>query len=324
MDIVLEKNNTDTRKIIPYTVYIELSPVKASFDSQFHVPIYLKFIRGQNHYVAEICGLQMQENSPQAILNTIKKVAPTLENLGRMPTYVFIARHSLRVYPVYTSRNENLGLTVSGGPVVRHIELACVRDRVARYLNKTHILGKSGEYEKLHVRGVHQKSLGLVRPIFYLKKRPLTPLDAEFWTPVFPSDENDALYAYVLDKKYQVNEDSGHEVFRLRSQISQALIANRRLSQDLDLRIDRLLPDYWAKLQTKLESLTSKLSYRDKTLDMYQTDALLVAVERRADEDRYSLYIGHNPEDLRQRAGQDLARRGFINDPAEVKLTGLT
>ena len=318
MEIVLEKNNADNRKIIPYYVSIELASVKTSFEPQFHVPIYLKLIRGQNHYAAEICGLQMQENSPQSILNTIKKVAPTLENMGRMPTYVFVARHSLRVYPVYTSRNENLGLTVRDGPVVRHIELACVRDRVALYLNKIHVLGKSGDFEKLHVRGVHQKTLGLVRPVFYLKKRPLTPQDTKFWTPVFPSDENDELYAYVLDKKYQVNEDSGHEVFRLRAQISQALIDDSRLSQDLDLRIDRLLPDYWSKLQTKLESLPNKFSYRDKTLDMYQMDTFLVAVERRVNEDRYSLYIGHNPEDLRLRAGQDLARRGFIDDPAEV------
>lgn len=320
MEIVLKKNNDDNRKAIPYYVDIKLAPAKTSDNTYFQLPIYLKFIRGQNHYTAELCGLQMQENSPQAILNTIKKVVPTLENLGRMPTYVFIARHSLRVYPVYTSRNENLGLTVPGGPVIKHVELACVRDRVARYLNKVRVLGKTGDFEKLHVRGVHQKTLGLVRPVFYLKKRPLTPQDTEFWTPVFPSDENDSLYAYVLDKKYQNNEDSGHEVFRLRTQISQALMADNRLAQDLDLRIDRLLPDYWSKLQTKLEARIDKLAYRDKTLDMYQTGPLLVAVERRTDEDRYSLYIGHNPEDLRQRAGQDLARRGFIADPTEVNL----
>ena len=152
MEIVLEKNSADTRKIIPYYVYIELSSVKTSFETQFHVPIYLKLIRGQNHYAAEICGLQIQENSPQSVLNAVKKVAPTLENLGRMPTYVFIARHSLRVYPVYTSRNENLGLTVRGGPVVRHPELACVRDRVSRYLNEIRVLGKSKKIKKLHFR----------------------------------------------------------------------------------------------------------------------------------------------------------------------------
>ncbi|MCB0191749.1 MAG: hypothetical protein KDJ65_07385 [Anaerolineae bacterium] len=322
MEAFLEKNNAENRRTIPYYITIKLAPITTShFPTRYQIPIYLKPIRGQNHYTAELCGLNVQESSPQSVLNTINKVAPTLVNLNRMPTYVFIARHSLKVYPVYTNRKENLGLTVPNGPVARHVELAYVRDRVGKYLNDIHVLGRSGEYEKLHVRGVHQKTLALVRPIFYLKKRPLSPKDTEFWTPVFPSDESASIYAYVLDKKYEVSEETGNEVFQLRSQVSRALIGKKRLSEDFDLRADRLLSDYWAKLETKLEPLPEKLIYNNATLPLYQHQGRLIAVEKRADEDRYSLYLGHDREDLRQRAGNDLARRSIINDLAAVELT---
>lgn len=321
MEVSLEKNNTADHKTVPYHINIKLVPITHNhFATEFQIPIYLKPIKGQNHYTAEMCGLQVQERSPQSVLNMLKKVGPTLVNINRMPTYVFIARHKLKVYPVYTSRKEFLGLTVPGGPVVKHPELACVRDRVTAYLNKVHILGQAGEYEKLHVRGVHQKTLALVRPIFYLKKRPLTSKDTEFWTPVFPSDNSNSIYAYILDKKYEVNADSGNEVFQLHSQVAQALVSDKRLPDGFDLRADRLLPDYWSKLETKLEPLPSKLIYNKNMLNIYRHQNYLVAVEQRPHENRYSLYIGYDSEDLRQRAGQDLARRNIINDSSVVEL----
>lgn len=321
MEISLKKNNADNRKAVPYHINIKLAPIKSNnFATNFQIPLNLKPLNGQNHYAAEMCGLQLQESSPQSVLNKIKKVGPTLVNLNRMPTYVFIARHSLRVYPVYTSRKEILGLTVQGGPVVRHVELAYVRDRVGKYLNDAHVIGRSGTFEKLHVRGVHQKTLALVRPIFYLKKRPLTSRDTEFWTPVFPSEERDSIYAYVLDKKYEAKEAEGDEVFQLRSQVSRALMADQRLSEDFDLRADRLLPDYWAKLETKLDAQPGRLDYNSSSLPMYRHQNHLVAVEQRANEERYSLYIGYDDADLRQRAGKDLARRRIINNQSEVNI----
>ncbi len=155
--------------------------------------------------------------------------------------------------------------------------------------------------------------MGLIRPIFYLKKRAKSGDDNEFWAPVFSSKDGGSIYAYAASARRQVDIDNGHEILRLRSQVAQALIAAGRLNEDYDLRADRLLPQYWEKVKTQLKALAGKLVFNDTKLDIYQEGKYIIAVEHRPDEDRYSFYIGTDVEDLQTRAAQDLLRRGFIN-----------
>mgnify|MGYP001408448406 CR=1 FL=1 len=321
MQIELERNTSDDRKTIPYYVHIELAPLAAPIHgTKFRIPIFLHWIRGQNGYVAELCSYYMEARSPQGILNQVRKVAPSLLNFNRMPTYLFIARHARKVYPVYTKGNEVIAITTPGGPVVRHVELAVVRQRVTAFLNKSKALGQPGQADKLHVRGVHQETLGLIRPIYYLKKRPQSDNDQEFWAPVFPSSSHAAIYAYAVNERREVEIDAGREVFRLRSLVAQALIGDKRLHDDLDLRVDRLLPKYWQKVQAHLERLSRALQFNNICLDLYQTQFGVMALEYRTDEDRYSFYLGLDEHDLCQRAGRDLMRRGYISSPAMVEI----
>jgi hypothetical protein len=45
-----------------------------------------------------------------------------------------------------------------------------------------------------------------------------------------------------------------------------------------------------------------------------------MALEYRTDEDRYSFYLGADEEDLCQRAGRDLVRRGYLSASATVEI----
>jgi hypothetical protein len=318
MKITLQHNSGSNSAAIPYFAEIEISTISVDFNTRFRVPIS-KRVNGKSWYITEICGFQVEADSPEAAVSLIEKLVPGLINMARLPTYVFIARRSHKMYPVYTHGDEVFA-TTPGGPVFKHIELAKVREYLSDYMHTIGALGQPGKSEKLHVRGVHRESLALIRPIFYLKKRAESNGENEFWAPVFQSTNGATIYTYAASGRREVEIDNGHEVFRLRAQVAQALIADKRLKDEDDLRVDRLLPDYWDKVKPHLQKVSSKLSFDGKSFKMYREGLSLLALEYRGDEDRYSIYIGKGVEDLRSRAAKDLARRGFVKSPDAVKI----
>jgi hypothetical protein len=187
-------------------------------------------------------------------------------------------------------------------------------------MHTTGALGAPGKSEKLHVRGVNRETLALIRPIFYLKKRPQGGDDHEFWAPVFLAEDGKSIYTYAASAKREVAVDNGHEVFGLHSLVAQALIGDKRLKDEYDLRADRLLPEYWEKVKPHLEPLSARLVSKDQQFDLYREGVLVAALEYRQAEDRYSFYLGTGLEDLCQRAGRDLVRRGLIRTLEEIRI----
>jgi hypothetical protein len=162
------------------------------------------------------------------------------------------------------------------------------------------------------------ETLGLIRPIFYLKKRPSSAGDNEFWAPVFLADDGQSIYTYAASGKREVDLAGGYEALLLRTQVAQALMADKRLNENFDLRPDRLLPDYWDQVRATLKPAPAKLVYGDRSLAVYQNGRGMVAVEHRRNEDRYSLYIGRDIADLRDRTAYDFVRRGLIDRTEEI------
>ena len=318
MKVYLEQNSGPDNNITPYFANIEISTISIDFNTNFQVPITQR-ANGHTIYAANVCGFQTEGDSLETVVAFIEKLVPELVNLARLPTYVFIARRSHKMYPVYTY-GDKVFATTPGGPLFEHVELAKVREYLSDYMHTIGELGTPGKSETLHVRGVHRKTLSLVRPIFYLKKRPESHDDNEFWAPVFPSKDGDSIYTYAVNGRREVDIDNGYEVLWLRSQVAQALIADKRLIDDEDLRVDRLLPEYWDQAKASMQPLPNKLVINDIAFNTYQKGRRVVAVEYRATEDRYSFYIGKNMEGLRHRTAKDLVRRGLISDPAEVKI----
>ena len=320
MKVFLEQNSGTDSNILPFFAHIEVSTAMVDFNTRFRVPISQR-VNGDTSYLAEICGFQVEADSPNAVISLLEKLVLELANFARLPTYIFIARRSHKMYPVYTYE-DTVFATTPGGPVFKHVELAKVREYLSDYMHTIGALGTPGASETLHVRGVHRETLGLVRPIFYLKKRPRDGDDNEFWAPVFPSKDGHVIYAYAVNGRREVDIDNGHEVLRLRSQVAQALIADKRLKEDYDLRADRLLPEYWERVKPNLEAMSSKLVYNGSQFDIYGQGKYLVAVEYRDSEDRYSLYIGKGVDDLRERAAKDLVRRRLTKSVTDVKVVG--
>jgi len=320
MKVFLEQNSDTNSNNQPFFAHIEVSNVSVDFNTRFRVPISQR-VNGTTSYLAEICGFQVEAESPNAVILLIEKLVLELVNFARLPTYVFIARRSHKMYPVYTYGDEVFA-TTPGGPVFKHVELAKVREYLSDYMHTIGALGAPGASETLHVRGVHRETLGLVRPIFYLKKRPQGDDENEFWAPVFPSKTGQSIYAYAVNGRREVDIDNGHEVLLLRSQVAQALVADKRLKEDYDLRADRLLPEYWERVKPNLEAVLSKLAYNGSQFDVYKEGKYLVAVEYRDREDRYSLYIGKGVDDLRERAAKDLIRRKLAKSVTDVSVVG--
>lgn len=320
MKVLLEQNGGKNSSEVPYFAVVEISTISVDRDHAFRVPIHLTK-NGTSKYNAEVCGFRVEGRSPEEVEGLVEKLVPGLVNMARLPTYVFVARRSHQMYPVYTVGDE-VFVTTPGGPLFRHVELAKIRDYLTEYLHTVGELGVPGKSEKLHVRGVHRLSLQLIRPLFYLKKRGENGHENEFWAPVFPSMTSDAIYTYAASGRREVELDKGYEVFSLRHQVALALIADKRLNDEADLRADRLLPEYFERVKENLSPLSSKLVQNGMEMPIYKARSKVVAVEYRDAEDRYSFYVGTDLEDLRLRAAKDLVRRGLTASVDTVKVVG--
>lgn len=319
MKISLESNYSDSKATIPYFVHGEIATMTIDPETTFNIPVYREQPNGKAIYSAEVCGFRVEAGTPEKILPLTERLVQGLVNIARLPSYVFIARRSHSMYPVYTVGDEVFA-TTPGGPVFRHVELAKVRDYLTDYLHAVGELGTPGKSDKLHVRGVKMETLALIRPIFYLKKRAQAPNENEFWAPVFWSDDKSSIYTYAASGKREVDLAGGYEALLLRTQVAQALIADKRLLVNYDLRPDRLLPDYWQQVKATLKECSAKLTYDDGSLEVYRNGKAVVAVEYRHDEDRFSLYLGQDLPDLCRRTATDFIRRGLIDRPEAMRI----
>jgi hypothetical protein len=322
--------NGDHDPATPYIMSVSLDGDVASPDAHFHVPVYFDRSGARmsgnghgDHYNIEICGFRLEVQELEDLYRPTSQLLNGLINLGRLPTYIFAAGHSMLIYPVYTDDDEVFA-TTPGGPVFRHVELAKVRSYLSDYLHTMEELGTPGAAETLHVRGIDNNTLGLLRPVFYLKKRVLGETD--FWAPVFKTPDGRSVYTYAASAQRSTRVDSGREAMDLHSIVAGALIADRRLQDPLDLRPDRLFPVNWAELEAQLAPQPYSLRYLTPdrsellTLPLYRYRKSYLAAEHRMVEDRYNLYLGEDPVDIRGRVAADLKRRNLIDSADAVEL----
>jgi hypothetical protein len=329
MYLSLMRNIAEDKDVIPYFVCVDLSTEVVAPNPVFRLPVYWQRTDGRGslikeRYNVEVCGFRIETGNIHQIVRLVEQLLPGLINMARLPTYIFIARRSRRMYPVYTIEDE-VFVTTPGGPVFRHVELANVRRYLSEYLHEMGELGTPGKSETLHVRGVHTGSLALIRPVFYLKKR--IPDENEFWAPVFPSLSGRMIYTYAASARREVEITGDQEVLALQDVVARALMADRRLKDKYDLRPDRLMPDYWARLRVTLTPEPLKLEVFDNNgtangakIDLYRSGGLQIAVETRSDENRFGLFLGRDTSDLRDRVARDYLRRGLIGSLESVRI----
>ncbi len=307
MKLTLEPNSNGDEKTVPFHVRVDIVTATIDAGSIFYVPVEVKYQGMKKSFAVNIAGWVLESERPEALPGKISRFLPRLISLARLPTYLFIARRAGGIYPVYTVGSEVFA-TAPGGPVFRHVELAKVREYLTDYLHAAGILGEKGLSDKLHTRGLNMKTLGLRRPIFYLKKR--VPGEVDFWAPVFESGDGKHIYCYAADERREVPMIGGVEVLYLQQMVATALKTDKRLNDKFDLRLDRLFPEQWERLKTTLQPRES-IIVNSLTLPVYENGNALLALEERTDEGRFSLYLGKDVDDLRARVAVDLERRGI-------------
>ena len=309
MKISIIPNTASAAAGIPFIARIKIDEATVDFETEFAVPIYQFKRGGKAMFDAEVCGFRLETDSIDALPALMENVLRGLVNMARLPSYIFVARRSRQVYPVYTVDNDVFA-TTPGGPVFRHLELAKVRDYLTDYLHAVGVLESSGKSDKLHVRGVNSNTLQAMRPIAYLKKR--VAGETDFWAPVFESRDGRRIYTYAANARREVPRQNGTEILELRSLVAQALMNDHRLSNPYDLRPDRLMPEYWLALKNHLSPMPPDASLSPFGINLFRQGELLLAVEERPTEERFNVFVGVDAPQLVYRVLQVLSRRGVL------------
>lgn len=318
MHIQLVKNEALNNASVPYIAEVSMGNDVTHLWRDYRIPVYYNKHK-ENGYSAEIAGFQVASETAERIPDLMKYLIENLTNVARLPNYAFVARRAQRVYPVYTIEDEVMVVTPNG-PIFRHVELAKVRQYLTEYLHKTRILGKDGKSDKLHVRGIDPNTLGLRRPVFYLKKRDAADGDP-FWAPVFENGAQDGVYAYAASSRRDVAKGVGPSVvWDLRNIVAHVLVTDKRLSDDNDLRADRIMPRYWQKLTESMTSTGKALVADALRLPIYEVNGKFIAVERRENENRNGIYVGDTLADLEARVAKDMIRRGHLSNAGALSV----
>ena len=310
MKISIERNTADDTygQMYPYIARVEIVSATIEVGTVYQIPVFVRYQGLQKSFGVDVCGFRVEGKHPQQLIHPLKQLLDNLVNVSRLPDYVFIARRARAVFPVYTI-NENVLAITKNGPVFKHVELAKVREYLTDFLHEAGILGEKGLSDKLHVRGVSRSTLGLRRPIFYLKKR--VSGETDFWAPVFQAADGKTVYTYAVNQRRTVAKDAGLEVFHLRDRVAEALIADGRLQNNHDLRPDRLFPPHWQEICAHL-AVEQPLTIHNIELDQYRHNQRWLAVEARPDEERFGIFFGSTASALAERVRRDFQRRGFL------------
>jgi len=308
--IFIERNIADDAfaEAYPYIARVEIISATMDRGRVYQVPVFVRYQGLQKSFGVDVCGFRIEAKKPHLLAPQIETMLRSLILASRIPNYVFVARRARAIFPVYTIENEVMAITPVG-PVFKHVELAKVREYLTDFLHEANILGDKGKSDKLHVRGISANTLGLRRPVMYLKKR--IPGEVDFWAPVFQSGDGQHLYTYAASSRQEVARQDDDEVLQLHQKVAEALQADQRLHQTFDLRADRLMPAYWERLKSTMQ-FHDQIEVGGQLLAVYENGRFHLAVENRSDEERYGLFLGQNLADLRRRIKQDFTRRGMI------------
>ena len=310
MKITIERNTADDAygRSYPYIARVEIVSATMDIGTVYQIPVFVEYAGLQKTFGVDVCGFRVTAKHPQQLVEPLSRVLYGLVNASRLPNYVFIARRARAVFPVYTINHEVMAIT-QGGPYFKHVELAKVREYLTDFLHDAGVLGERGLSDKLHVRGISQSTLGLRRPIFYLKKR-ITG-ETDFWAPVFQAADGKTIFTYAVNQRRAVPKANGMEVFDLWESVAEALIADGRLQNKFDLRPDRLYNTHWEEIKEHLYE-ERPLPINQTELPQYRDGLHWLAVEPRPDEERFGLFLGRTAEDLAQRVRADFYRRGLL------------
>ena len=127
------------------------------------------------------------------------------------------------------------------------------------------------------------------------------------------SGDRQQIYTYVASARRDVPIEDGTEVLTLRELAAQVLQTDKRLNDLYDVRPDRLMTNYWQRLESVLTE-EDPIKINGVDVPVYSRNKnLWIGLEKRVQEKRFGLYIEQSPDLLKQRIQQDFDRRHIQN-----------
>ena len=144
MKVYLEQNSENSA--VSYIANIEVSTVTIDINTHFRVPIHER-TNGKTRYTANVCGFAVEGDDPDIVVGFIEKLVSRLINMARLPTYVFIARRSHKMYPVYTYGVSQEVYDVQVAPMTRPSDR--FRSLPNWYMLTRQVIYKETQYENM-------------------------------------------------------------------------------------------------------------------------------------------------------------------------------
>ena len=141
--------------------------------------------------------------------------------------------------------------------------------------------------------------------------------DKEVFIPVFPGIGDDDFSISFEEREFSEYDD----LFSLRRHIANYLLEKKRMESPYDLMVCDLSFSRWGRLKPALQEKNRCLSYfgageKKDSLPIFQNGLELIAA--RSLDRGFELYLGKDPEDLKDRVTRDLRRDGLIRPSDSV------
>ena len=256
-------------------------------------------------YWVEVAGRRLEKGNLPALMQAIPEFLTGMEGFGTFP-YYYLTYPQGEPLPVYHSDGK-LRLKMNGSELSGY-EIGEVWQKLGDGL-----LGKKviSSREELEVHLLLWKDLSLYRTALALK-------GARHLIPLFQGDGQEILYDVIGDPTRFLRP---MEVFLLRREVAQSLVAARTLSSPYELGMEGVLPQVWRDLEGSAAPTGLSLSYPTENsrveMPVYQVNGEFFAV---AAEKKRRLYFGATPEELVPRVARELSGEQGLSSSALLSI----
>jgi hypothetical protein len=256
-------------------------------------------------YWVEVGGRRLEKGNLPTLMQTLPGVLTKMRGFGTFP-YYYLSYPKGEPLLVYHSEGR-LRLRMNGSNLSGD-EIGEVWQKVADGLLGKRIIGSR---EELEVHLLLWQDLSLYPMALALK-------GGRYLIPLFQGEGQEILYDVIGAPTRFLRP---RDVFPLRREVAQSLVAARSLSSPYELGMVGVLPQVWQGLEGSASQTGLCLSYPGENsaveMPVYQVNGEFFAV---ATEKKSRLYFSATPEELVPRVAMELSRERRLSSSALLSI----
>jgi len=292
--------NQEIRKRLPRVLIPLLRPPVSSWLEVFWRPNPGHPILKEVYWV-EVGGRRLEKGNLPALMEAIPEFLTGMGGFGTFP-YYYLTYPQGEPLPVYHSDGK-LRLKMNGSELSGY-EIGEVWQKLGDGLLKKKVISSR---EELEVNLLLWKDLSLCRTALALK-------GGRYLIPLFQGEGLEILYDVIGDPTRFLRP---REVFSLRREVAQSLVAARSLSTPYELGMVGVLPQVWQDLQGGASQTGLCLSYPGENsaveMPVYEAGGEFFALGTGR---KHRLYFGATPEELVPRVALELGGEQGLSSSA--------